>query len=219
MNNKYLNKDLAIVIPAFNEEKTIESILTKANLYGFTIVIDDASIDNTIKIANSNSGYLIKNSNNIGYNNSINKGINKAINLGFKYIITIDADGELPVNKIPKFIEKLENGYDLVIGNRNKKNRYVESLFSFLSKKTYGINDPLCGMKGYSSKKISNLKMKSSYDSIGTEIAFRLANEKIKFINININVKRRLGNSRFGCSLKSNLMIIYAMIMSILIKF
>ena len=218
MNNKYLNKDLAIVIPAFNEEKTIESILTKANLYGFTIVIDDASIDNTIKIANSNSGYLIKNSNNIGYNNSINKGINKAINLGFKYIITIDADGELPVNKIPKFLEKLENGYDLVIGNRNKKNRYVESLFSFLSKKTYGINDPLCGMKGYSSKKISNLKMKSSYDSIGTEIAFRLANKKIKFININISVKRRLGNSRFGCLLKSNLMIMYVMIISILIK-
>ena len=50
---------VAIVIPAFNEEKTISKIVSKARYYGQVIVIDDGSSDKTLEIAKK-SGAIVE---------------------------------------------------------------------------------------------------------------------------------------------------------------
>ena len=59
------NKDLIILIPAFNEEKNLKRVIDKFKLYGDTLIIDDASYDQTPAIAKKNSKYYIRNIKNL----------------------------------------------------------------------------------------------------------------------------------------------------------
>ena len=70
------NKDLIILIPAFNEEKNIKDVIVKFKNFGDTLVVDDSSTDKTGSIAKKYSKYYINNKNNIGYDLSLRKGIN-----------------------------------------------------------------------------------------------------------------------------------------------
>ena len=70
------NKDLIILIPAFNEEKNLKRVIDKFKLYGDTLIIDDASYDETPAIAKKNSKYYIRNIRNLGYDYSLRVGIN-----------------------------------------------------------------------------------------------------------------------------------------------
>ena len=61
---KILNSsDLCIVIPAYNESKTIGKIVSNSHIFGDVLVIDDASIDKTSNIAELNGANLLINHN------------------------------------------------------------------------------------------------------------------------------------------------------------
>ena len=99
------NKDLIILIPAFNEEKISKEVILKFDKYADALVIDDSSEDQTNSIAKKYSKYLIKNNDNIGYDFSLRKGIKYICkNLkNKKYIITCDGDNQ----HHPKYIKNL----------------------------------------------------------------------------------------------------------------
>ena len=73
-----------IIIPAFNEELTIGSIVTLAKKYGDVLVVDDGSKDRTSEIARNVGALLIKHNKNMG------KGA--ALNTGFKYALENNYD-------------------------------------------------------------------------------------------------------------------------------
>ena len=70
---------LAIIIPAFNEEKTISNIVKKSKKYGKVLVINDASNDRTMLLAKKNGAKVFNNDKNLGYCYSINLGIKMMI--------------------------------------------------------------------------------------------------------------------------------------------
>ena len=84
---------IAIVVPAFNEEKRISDVIKDLKKYSDVIVVDDNSSDNTYNLAKKNNVILIKNKKNLGYENTFYVGIMKAIELDYDYAITFDADG------------------------------------------------------------------------------------------------------------------------------
>jgi len=117
---------IAAIVPAFNEEASIEMVVSELNSVArqnnillTVIVVNDCSTDSTSSI--------IKHLNCIPLNLPINLGIGGAVQTGFKYAyingfdlaLQIDGDGQHPANEIPKLLAaQKENDLDIVIGSR-----------------------------------------------------------------------------------------------------
>ncbi|MCC6274391.1 MAG: glycosyltransferase family 2 protein [Leptospiraceae bacterium] len=200
---------LAVVIPAFNEEDTIGSVVKSVKPYGDPIVVDDCSTDLTKKIAEENGAIVVNHEKNSGYDNTLNSGIERAISLGYRYAITFDADGQHEPEFLKKYLDFLEGGYDLVTGIRPEYPRFSEQIYAIYTKLRYGWKDPLCGMKGYNLDLIKKRGYFSSYQSIGTEFTRYCFRKKFKVMQIPIPIYNRQDeNPRFGRKLRANYKII-----------
>jgi glycosyltransferase involved in cell wall biosynthesis len=200
--------DLAIVIPAYNEEATIKSVVESGMIHGKVIVVDDCSTDNTIHILKQlEEVVILRNNKNLGYESSLAKGIEHSIKMGYKYAITLDADGQLCPTLIPKFYNSLKAGYDVVIGQRDEFQRWSEGLCALIARVVWKISDPLCGLKAYRLEMLNNIELKT-FDSIATELVIRMIKGKRRVFEIPISTKKREGESKFGSnSFKTNFFI------------
>lgn len=190
-----------ILIPAFNEEKNLGNVIEKFSKYGETLVIDDGSKDNTYKIAKAKSNYIIKNKINKGYDRVIKQGFNFAFNHKYKYLITVDGDGQ-HIEKYVKIFFNLLKKYDIIVGNRSFYNRKIEKVICNLSFKIYNIKDPLTGFKAYNLKKIKKIwkHVKTNENQYG--MFFLTFIKKVKVKNYKINVKRKNKISSMGLDKK-----------------
>jgi glycosyltransferase involved in cell wall biosynthesis len=212
------NISVAIVIPAFNEEMTIAEVVHRASLFGVPLVVDDGSIDETVKLAQKNGAIVVKNSINLGYEKTLSKGLDKAKALGFTHAITMDADGQHDANTLKKFIEKIELDIELVIGVRDKFQRAGEWLFSVVGKALWGVQDPLCGMKAY---KLSLLEEHGPFDttkSAGAEFAIKLVSNGVPFSEVSVPTVARLDESRYGAGFSVNFRLILSLVRLVRIK-
>lgn len=202
--------NLAIIIPAFNEENSIKKMVESVLRYGEVIVINDGSKDQTSLLAKRSGALVIDHQNNLGYDKALNSGFKKASDLGFEFAITLDADGQHDPSFIKNFLDELLLGFDIVIGIRDFKQRFSEILFSFFTFYKWGIKDPLCGFKAY---RLSLFRSCGCFDRnnlIGTELMLYGVSKKYKFSQININCKKRIGHPKFGNRIKANLKILKA---------
>ncbi len=207
---KKLEKVVA-VIPAFNEEATIEKILKETRKYvDEQILIDDCSSDNTHKIAEKYA-LVFRNKNNLGYDASLNKGFELAKRNGASIIITLDADGQHNSDEIPNFVNPIKNNAaDIVVGIRPFTNRFMEKIFRKYGLKKFGVDDPLCGMKAYNIKVYENAGFFDNMKSIGTQLTFLSSLKGYRVLSIPINYNKRKDTPRFGNQIKGNIKLFYA---------
>ena len=203
---------IAIVIPAFNESATISAVVTAANQYGITIVVDDASTDSTAELAARHGAIVVTHAKNVGYDGALNSGFIKAVELGCQVVVTVDADGQHEPSLVQRFIDALEAGADVVVGVRNRRQRFAEHIFAWYTKLRYGINDPLCGLKAYKIKIFEALGHFDSYESIGTELMIYAAKKGYQLAQLPFDVRERTGPSKFGRALSGNIKIFNSMI-------
>jgi len=202
---------IKILIPSHNEIKTLKKICLDIRGLNFDLlVVDDNSDDGTSTWLKKNSFNFIRNNKNIGYERSIIVGIKHLLKKKTtEYIVTFDADGEHQIKDIKKITKILKsNKVDIIIGNRDRLNRWTEYLLSFLFSVRFGIKDPLSGLKVYSANKLRLLqhKIKNNYFMVDLIILFKKKNFSSK--NITINVKKRKGESRVKNNLLVNLKIL-----------
>jgi glycosyltransferase involved in cell wall biosynthesis len=202
---------VAIVIPAFNEEATISTVVYEAIKYGLVIVVNDASIDKTAQMAEKAGAIVVNHSKNSGYDNALNSGFFKAEELSCDFIITFDADGQHDAKLLKKYIEELKKGIDLVLGVRPNTARISEKLFMFYTKYKYNWKDPLCGMKGYSIRLYRQCGHFDSWGSIGTELAAYGLMNNFSYTQVNITIFDRKDRPRFSSTFKANIKIIRSM--------
>ena len=189
---------IAIIIPAFNEESTLFSVIQSVQEYGIVIVVNDASTDKTRQIAESAGAILVNHKTNKGYDGALNSGFAKAKELNCGAVITFDADGQHNRKHIQEYIDLLEQGFEVVIGIRNEFQRISEYIFSWAASWRWGIKDPLCGMKAYHIDVYDQLECFDSYGSIGTELAIYAAYKKLKIAQQPIKVEDRQDKPRFA---------------------
>ena len=205
---------LAIVIAAFNEEKTIGKTVQSVLPFGTAIVINDGSKDKTAELARTAGAHVVDQQNR-GYDGALDRGFEEANRLGFTHVITFDADGQHPAHALPKYIEFLNSGYELVVGIRPKKQRFLELIFSFYTRVCFKISDPLCGMKGYKMDFYKSIGHFDSYHSTGTELMLRYLKAGKKSVQFPIEIKDREDHPRFGRLIRANVYILRSMLRGI----
>jgi glycosyltransferase involved in cell wall biosynthesis len=206
---------IVIVIPAFNEAASVAAVVHRVSQTAPVIVVDDGSRDATFEVAREAGAEVVRHEANTGYDGALESGMQRALALGYDAAITMDADGQHDVAALRSFVGELEAGADLVIGIRDRRQRFAETLFSWVSRIMWGIEDPLCGMKAYRLVHLRAAGHFDTYRSTGTELMVRIAKSKCRIAQVPMKTLDRPGASRFGWGLKPNLQIIRGLVFGV----
>ena len=202
-----------IVIPAFNEEKNLPSLIKEIKKYGFEyLIINDSSTDGTSGLAKASNFNIL--------NLPINMGLAGVTRIGFMYakdnnydcVVCIDGDGQHNPKYISRLIKEIENGNDYVIGSRfiEKKKNYSlrmigSSILTFLIKFKTGktIKDPTSGMRALGKEVINEFANSMNYYAEPDAATHLLKKRyKVKEVQVEMN-DRQNGESYFISPLKS----------------
>lgn len=193
---------VAIIIPAYNEEKTLEGVL-KSLPKRFpkvdtleVIVVSDGSRDKTAQIAAINKVTLIE--------HDLNRGLGSALGTGFTYVrrnnfdalITFDADGQHNSEDIwPVLRPIIYKKADVSIGSRLKNPKGMP-WYRYLG--VWGLNvitlmffwvwstDTQSGLRGFSKKAIEKIDIQSNRMEVSSEFFFEVGRKNLKLIEVPI---------------------------------
>jgi len=107
------------IIPAYQESRAITEVVKLSKKYcSCVIVVDDGSTDGTGQIAKDSGAIVLRHSRNLGKGAALRTGFNHAVAMQCEIVITLDGDLQHNPQSIPRFIEKIHQGYDVVVGSR-----------------------------------------------------------------------------------------------------
>jgi len=114
------SQNITVILPAFNEEVSIGSIVLLTKFYSDNvIVVDDGSSDRTAEISGKAGAHVIVHEANKGKGAALKTGFEAAANLGADIIVTMDSDGQHNPAEIPKLVTPIIDGYaEMVNGSR-----------------------------------------------------------------------------------------------------
>ncbi len=220
-------KEVLILIPAYNEEanikKVVEKLINDYSEYDYMIV-NDGSADSTLKICRDNGYNVIDFPINLGLECGVVAGMKYAYRRGYKYIIQFDADGQHLPEYIAPMYEKIEEGYDVVIGSRfvTKKKplsaRMIGSrLISGAIKLTAGkrIKDPTSGMRMYNRRCMEAFSKEINYGPEPDTISYLMKNG-YKVEEVQAEMQERMAGSSY-LTLTRSIAYMTKMLISILI--
>lgn len=207
--------DLSIVIPVYNEEESVEPLYRalSASLnslpYSYEVLlVDDGSKDKTYenarKIAEIDSRYkIIKLKSNSGQTAALNAGF---IHASGEIIVTMDGDLQNDPEDIVKFIQKLNEGYDIVLGWRHQRKDFLISrklpskIANWLISKVTGVpvKDNGCAIRAYKSEVVKDFPMYSEMHRLMPVIT-ALAGARFTQIKVKHH-ERQFGKSKYGLS-------------------
>jgi glycosyltransferase involved in cell wall biosynthesis len=200
--------ELSVVMPCLDEADTISACVEKAlramrehGISGEVIVADNGSTDGSQRMA-SELGARVVPVGERGYGNALMGGIAAARG---RFVIMGDADDSYDFLEIPKFVEKLRQGYDLVQGCRlpagggrvlpgamPTSHRWIGNpAFSAMARHWFGapINDVYCGLRGFTKQHYQTLDQRCTGMEFATEMIIKssLCHAKIAEVPITLH--------------------------------
>jgi glycosyltransferase involved in cell wall biosynthesis len=121
VNNKRLNRSIIVIIPAYNEEHSVPSVVKQICSLGkniFPVVIDDGSSDESAIAAQKSGATVVSLHKNMGTGPATRVGLEYARKHKAGLVVLMDADGQHDPRYIPKLLRELDHGADVVIGSR-----------------------------------------------------------------------------------------------------
>jgi glycosyltransferase involved in cell wall biosynthesis len=199
--------ELSVVMPCLNEADTLEVCLEKAQrilrdlgIQGEVIVADNGSIDASREIA-QRMGARVVAVEARGYGSALMGGIGAARG---KYIIMGDADDSYDFLEIPKFVEKLREGYDLVQGCRLPTGGgqvmpgampllhrwWGNPMFSLLVRRMFWspVHDVYCGLRGFTKELYNRLNQRCTGMEFATEMIIKSSIYGVKIAEVPITL-------------------------------
>lgn len=120
------NTPLRIVaaIAAYNEERYIGSVILKARKHATEVIVfDDGSVDATSEVARLAGATVLRNNTNRGKGAAMRELLASAKNKSPDVLVFLDADGQHDPNEIPRLVDAVREGYDLVVGSRTAEKK------------------------------------------------------------------------------------------------
>ncbi len=204
---------VSVVIPCLNEAESIEDcvraarrVLAENGLDGEVVVADNDSEDGSGELAASAGARVV---------HEARRGYGSAYLAGFaaargRYIVTADADQTYDFAEIPRFVAQLEEGADMVIGNRMNNilpgampwlHRYIGNpvLSGFLNLLyRSGVHDAHCGMRALRRDSLPQLRLRSTGMEFASEMVVRAVKEELEVSEFDIDYRPRAGESKLS---------------------
>ncbi len=204
---------VSVVIPCLNEAENIEACVTaalaaiaKMGVPGEVVVADNNSEDDSARLAEQ-AGARVVLERRRGYGSAYLAGFAAS---GGRYIVMADADLTYDFNEIPRFVAALEEGAEMVIGDRMDNiqpgampwlHRYIGNpiltglLNLFFST---GINDAHCGMRALRREVLPRLDLRTTGMEFASEMVIRASKENLKIAEFPIEYHPRGGESKLS---------------------
>lgn len=204
--------ELSVVLPCLNEEDAlgiclgkIKEVFAREDISGEVIVSDNGSTDRSRRIAEE-MGSVVVSEEKRGYGSAYLKGLKEAKG---RYIIIGDADNTYDFREIPKFLKRLREGCDLVMGSRFKGNirkgamswprRYIGNpILSSMCRIFFHtrLSDIHCGMRAFTRDAYRRMLLKAPGMEFATEIVVSALKNDLKICEIPIDYYPRAGRSK-----------------------
>ena len=204
---------VSVVIPCLNEAENIEACVTAARLAldamgvpGEVVVSDNGSEDDSAQLA-ERAGARVVIERRRGYGSAYLAGFEAARG---QYIVMADADLTYDFNEIPRFVAELEDGAEMVIGDRMDNiqpgampwlHRYIGNpiltgLLNFLF--STGVNDAHCGMRALRRDVLPRLDLRTTGMEFASEMVIRASKERLRIAEFPIEYHPRGGESKLS---------------------
>jgi glycosyltransferase involved in cell wall biosynthesis len=205
--------EVSVVIPCLNEaENIVECVrlslaaLADAGLAGEVVVADNDSDDGSAELAAAAGAHVV---------HEPSRGYGSAYLAGFaasrgEYIVMLDADMTYPFEEIPRFVDELRDGAQLVMGDRMDNiqpgamhwvNRYIGNpLLSGTLNLFFrtGIRDAHCGMRGFRRDVLPTLDLRTTGMEFASEMVIRASKEKLDIRELPISYAPRGGQTKLS---------------------
>jgi len=192
---------LFIVIPAYNEEKTVGKVIDDLKKAGYhnIIVVDDGSTDRTAEIVDKKKGViLLRHLVNRGLGGALGTGLEAAYQHGADIAVTFDADGQHCVSDIPKMIKPIKQGkVDVVIGSRmidHKGMPFVRFIgnwaLNIITWFLFGVwtTDSQSGMRAFNRTALYKIETRTSKMEVSSEFFKEIKRHELRFTEVPIKV-------------------------------
>lgn len=180
-------------MPAYNEERSIAKMILGCKRYvDVVVVVDDGSSDATAEIAEALGAHVVRHPKNQGYGGALQSCFETARELNAEKMVIIDSDGQHDPAEIPKLLEPLNDGVDIVIGSRfcdgNGENipAYRKVGMKVLDTATnfaggISVSDSQSGYRAYGKRAIESIRISGSGMSAGSEILLQIKDNDLSF--------------------------------------
>ncbi len=215
-----------VIIPAYNEEdnivRVIENLKENYSAYDY-IVINDGSSDNTAGLCRKMGYELVDLPVNLGLAGAFQTGLKYAYRKGYDYAIQFDADGQHRPEFIGSMLDKIQEGYDIVIGSRfvtEKKPHSMRmlgsNLISLATRLTTGrkVKDPTSGMRMFNKKMIAEFALNLNYGPEPDTISY-LLKQGATIAEVQVEMDERIAGESY-LNLSRSVMYMLRMLLSIL---
>lgn len=215
-----------VIVPAYNEEenivRVIENLKENFSAYDY-VVINDGSSDNTASLCRRRGYELIDLPVNLGLAGAFQTGLKYAYRKGYDYAIQFDADGQHRPEFIGAMLDKIQEGYDIVIGSRfvtEKKPHSLRmlgsNLISLATRLTTGkkVKDPTSGMRMFNKKMIAEFALNLNYGPEPDTISY-LLKQGATIAEVQVEMDERVAGESY-LNLSRSIMYMMRMLLSIL---
>ena len=204
---------VSVVIPCLNEAENIEQcvrtalgVLHEAGIDGEVVVADNASEDRSAELAAA-AGARVVHEPRRGYGSAYLAGFSAARG---RYIVMADADLTYDFGEIPRFVAALEDGAQLVMGNRMGNirpgampwlHRYVGNPILTGVLNVFfrtGVSDAHCGMRALRRDVLPRLDLRTTGMEFASEMVIRAVKEELKISELDIEYHPRSGESKLS---------------------
>jgi len=225
------DKDIWIIIPAYNEENIIKDVLEELLSRGFKlVVIDDGSTDNTYNVVqtviqnNPGKGYLYHHPINRGLGATLKTGIEVCLEKNADIVVTFDADGQHnPDDILPVCQPVIDGKADVVIGTRDFNDmpsvkKISNQLMNLITWIFYGarVKDSQSGLRAFNKKAAVALDIESREYGISSEIIREINQKELHMDEVPIETIYTDYALAKGTNLKVGLKILVRMIREVL---
>lgn len=200
-----------VTIPAYNEERTLPRVIReiKDSLRGKhdfqVLVVDDGSTDKTGQVAKKEGALVVSHPKNYGLAEAFRTEIEECLRLGAEVIVHIDADGQYRPSEIPKLLDFVGKGYDLVLGSRFAGTIQSMPLIKRLGNKAFSqvisnitgikITDAQTGFRAFTSDVAKKVKLISNHTYTQEQI-IRAVKLKFRIREVPVYFAKRKDKSR-----------------------
>lgn len=213
-----------IIIPAFNEEVSIGSVLGDLEGRGYNVlVVDDCSSDRTAEVTLEHPVVLLKHAINLGQGAALQTGFTYILqNTNAEFVVTFDSDGQHDPNDIPAILEPLQSkSFNVTLGSRFLKRDSVSGitkpklftlkmavLFTRLST-GLTVTDTHNGFRGFTVDALKKIHIDQNRMAHASEILSQIAHNKLKYCEIPVTIRYTDYSKKKGQSVFNSLNILW----------